>query len=73
VESVLFCFQASVILLFYFSLNVYFTFKNMKINLDMANNVTYKHAKFYYKILYIVGSTKISKYDKICRFKNIHT
>jgi hypothetical protein len=44
----------------------------MKINLDVVNNVTYKHAKYYYKILCVVGYTKIIKSDKIYRFKNMH-
>jgi hypothetical protein len=38
----------------------------MKINLNIVNDVTYKYAIFFYKILYIVGYTKITKYDKIC-------
>jgi hypothetical protein len=45
----------------------------MKINLDIINDVTYKHAKFYYEILYTVGYTKIKKSNKICRFENIHS
>jgi hypothetical protein len=45
----------------------------MKINMDIVNNVTYKHAKLYYKILYVISYIKITKSDKICRFKNVHT
>jgi hypothetical protein len=41
----------------------------MKINLDIVNNITYKYAKFYYEILYIIGYTKITKSDKICIFE----
>jgi hypothetical protein len=40
-----------------------------KINLNIVNDVTYKHATFYYKILYIVGYKKITKSDKIYRLK----
>jgi hypothetical protein len=38
----------------------------MKINLNIVNDVTYKYVIFFYKILYIVDYTKITKYDKIC-------
>jgi hypothetical protein len=31
--------------------------------MDIVNDVTYKHAQFYYKILYIVNYTKITKFD----------
>jgi hypothetical protein len=41
----------------------------MKINEDIVNDVIYKYAKFYYKILCIVGYTKITKSSKIYRFK----
>jgi hypothetical protein len=41
----------------------------MKINLGIVNDVTYKHAKFYYEILCIVSYTKITKSGKICRFE----
>jgi hypothetical protein len=41
----------------------------MKINLDIINDATYKHAKFYYEILYTVGYTKIKKSNKVCRFE----
>jgi hypothetical protein len=41
----------------------------MNINLDIRNDVNYKHAKFYYVILCIASYTKISKSDKICRFE----
>jgi hypothetical protein len=44
----------------------------MKINLDIVNDVTYKHAKFQYKILYIMGYKKMTNYGNICRFENIH-
>jgi hypothetical protein len=45
----------------------------MKINLDIVNDVTYKHVKFqYYKIRYIMGYTKIKNYGNICRFENIY-
>jgi hypothetical protein len=40
--------------------------KIMKINLDIVNDVTNKNAKFYYKIICIVGYKKITKSDKIC-------
>jgi hypothetical protein len=33
----------------------------MKINLDMVNEVTYKFAKLYYEIPYVVDYTKIIK------------
>jgi hypothetical protein len=39
----------------------------MKINMGIVNVVTYKRAKNYYKFLYIIGYTNITKYDKICR------
>jgi hypothetical protein len=41
----------------------------MKINLGIVNDVTFNHAKFYYEILCIIAYTKITKSDKICRFK----
>jgi hypothetical protein len=41
----------------------------MNINLDIVNDVTYKYAKFYYKILCIMGYTKVTKSDKIYRFE----
>jgi hypothetical protein len=37
----------------------------MKINLDRVNDITYKHAKFYYEVIYIRGYTKIINSDKI--------
>jgi hypothetical protein len=43
--------------------------KIMEINLDIVINRTYKLAKFYYEILYIIGFTKITKSDKFCRLK----
>jgi hypothetical protein len=45
----------------------------MKINLGIVNDVTYKHTKFCYEVLCIIGYTKITKSDKMCSFKNIHT
>jgi hypothetical protein len=46
----------------------------MNIIINIGNDVTYKHATFYYKILCIVDYTKIKiKPDKIYRFENIHT
>jgi hypothetical protein len=33
----------------------------MKIDLDIVNDVTYKHVNFLYGILYIVGYTKMKK------------
>jgi hypothetical protein len=44
----------------------------MKINLDIVNNVTYKHVKFQYKICYIMDFTKMTNYGNIYRFENIH-
>jgi hypothetical protein len=44
----------------------------MKINLDIVNDVTYKHAKFQYEIRYIMGYTKMANCGNICRFENIH-
>jgi hypothetical protein len=44
----------------------------MKINLDIVNDVTYKHAKFQYEIRYIMGYTKNTNYGNICRFENIY-
>jgi hypothetical protein len=41
----------------------------MKINPDIVNDVTYRHAKFHYKILCIVIYTKIIKSDEICILK----
>jgi hypothetical protein len=41
----------------------------MKINLDMVNDIIYNYVKFYCKILYIMGYTKITRSDKICRFE----
>jgi hypothetical protein len=41
----------------------------MKINLDVVIDVTYKYAKFYYKILCIMGYTKVTKSNKIDRFE----
>jgi hypothetical protein len=45
----------------------------MKINLNIVKDVTYKCAKFYYEILYIVGYTKIKNLIKFCRFENKRT
>jgi hypothetical protein len=36
----------------------------MKINLNIANDVTYKHANFLYKIICVMGYTKIIKFHK---------
>jgi hypothetical protein len=47
--------------------------KVMKTNVDIFNDVTYKHAKKLYEILFIVGYTKMKKSAKICRFENVHT
>jgi hypothetical protein len=41
----------------------------VKINPDIVNDVTCRHEIFYYKILCIVIYTKITKSDKIRRFK----
>jgi hypothetical protein len=41
----------------------------MKINLDIGNDVTYKHVKFYYEILCIIGYTKIQNLIKFVDFK----
>jgi hypothetical protein len=41
----------------------------MEINQDIVNDVIYKYAKFYYDFFCIVGYTKITKSDKICRFE----
>jgi hypothetical protein len=41
----------------------------MKINLDIVNHVTCKHAKLYYKIICIVGYTNITKSDKFVDLK----
>jgi hypothetical protein len=38
--------------------------KIIKINMYIVNDITYKQAKFHYKILYIVGYTKITNSDK---------
>jgi hypothetical protein len=40
---------------------------------DVVNDVTYKHVKCYYEILYIMGYTNITKSSQICWFENIHT
>jgi hypothetical protein len=45
----------------------------MKLNLHTANDVIYKYAKLYYKILCIMGYTKITLSNKICRFKNTYS
>jgi hypothetical protein len=44
----------------------------MKTNPDIINDVSYKHAKFLYKILWIVVDIKMINLIK-CRFENIHT
>jgi hypothetical protein len=44
----------------------------MKIYPDIVNDVTYKHAKFYYEIRYIMGYKKITNCGNICRFENIY-
>jgi hypothetical protein len=41
----------------------------MKITIKIVNDVTYKHAKFYYKILYIVGYIKVTKSNKFIDVK----
>jgi hypothetical protein len=41
----------------------------MKINLNIVKDVTYKCAKFYYEILYIVGYTKITNLIKFVDLK----
>jgi hypothetical protein len=41
----------------------------MKLDQDMVNDMIYKYAKFYYKILCIMGYTKITNYGKIYRFE----
>jgi hypothetical protein len=41
----------------------------MKINLNIVKDVTYKCVKFYYKILYIVGYTKIINLIKFVDLK----
>jgi hypothetical protein len=41
----------------------------MKINLYIVNDVTYKHTNFYYKILYIVGYSKIKNLIKFVELK----
>jgi hypothetical protein len=41
----------------------------MKINLNIVNDVTYKHVKFWCKILCIMVYTKITKSEIICRFE----
>jgi hypothetical protein len=41
----------------------------MKINPNIVNDVTCRHANFHNKILCIVIYIKITKSDKICRFK----
>jgi hypothetical protein len=47
--------------------------KNQKINLDIVNDVTYKHAKFNYEILYIVGYTKKMLKFRDLKYIQIHT
>jgi hypothetical protein len=37
--------------------------------MNIFNDVTYKNAKFYYKILYIIGYTKITKSNKFIDLK----
>jgi hypothetical protein len=39
--------------------------KNVKINLGIVNNVTYKHANLQYETLCIVGYIKMTKSNKI--------
>jgi hypothetical protein len=41
----------------------------MKINWDIVNDVMYKYENFHYEILFIVEYTKITKSDKLYRFK----
>jgi hypothetical protein len=41
----------------------------MKINLNIVKDVTYKCAKFYYEILYIMGYTKIINLIKFVDLK----
>jgi hypothetical protein len=38
--------------------------RNLKINMDILNGVTYKHAHFQCKIICITSYTKMKKYDK---------
>jgi hypothetical protein len=45
----------------------------MNIIINIGNDVTYKHATFYYKILCIVDYTKNKKPNKSDTFENIHT
>jgi hypothetical protein len=44
--------------------------------MDILNDVSYKYAKLYYKIIHIVGYTKITKSYKTVDFKytysNLH-
>jgi hypothetical protein len=50
--------------------NIVLHFENYdKINQDIVNDAIYKYAKIYYKILCIVGYTKIIKSGKIYRFE----
>jgi hypothetical protein len=43
--------------------------KNLKTNLDIINDVTYKRVKFQYEILYIVDYIKKTKSIEIWRFE----
>jgi hypothetical protein len=43
--------------------------KNMKINMDIVNDVSYKRAKFHYEILYILTYTKITNLIKFVDLK----
>jgi hypothetical protein len=45
----------------------------MTIILDIVNDITYKQLNFYYKNLYIMNYTKITKSNKICSFETIHS
>jgi hypothetical protein len=47
--------------------------KIMRTNLVIVNDVTFKDAISYKDVFVIVCYTKITKSDKICRFRNIHT
>jgi hypothetical protein len=43
--------------------------KIIKINYNIVSVVVYKYAKFYYGLLCFVSYTKITKFDKICKFE----
>jgi hypothetical protein len=58
--------------IFFFKNYIYKFLKKLKLNLNIVNDVIYKHAKLQSKILYIVGYTKITS-DKKWRFENMHS